>query len=260
MRSRTRDSVRPLGAAIALLLAAPLAGCAPVFFTEGEELARRGAETVATQIGAHRDSTAGVTIEEMVAWWVPAGDVSAGPGRATVEALAWSDRIGQEREATIDVRIHVQVDAHSASTIGGRSNSAGEATVCYRLAWPPYGEASSSEIACPETAVPLRPEPPARPELTDEDTALISDILATTGGLEAIESALRDAFPEEYIRIDTDLWNGETVVAVGIPAERECILVVRDEAGVLSFPSYRPISLAPGEAGCVTELYTDPPF
>lgn len=50
------------------------------------------------------------------------------------------------------------------------------------------------------------------------------------------------------------------MVAVGIPAERECILVVRDHAGTLSFPSYRPLSLAPGEAGCVTDLYTDPPF
>ena len=50
------------------------------------------------------------------------------------------------------------------------------------------------------------------------------------------------------------------MVAVGIPAERECILVVRDDAGALSFPSYRPISLAPGETGCVTGLYTDPPF
>jgi len=260
MQPRPRHRVRLIGATIALLLAAPLAGCGSLFFTEGDHLARRGAENVAAQIGAHSDNTATVTIEEMVTWWVPDGDVGAGPGLATVEALAWSGQIGHESEATIDVRIHVEVGAQSSPTIGGRSNSAGEATVCFRLVWPRYEQARRSEISCPDTASPPRPELPARPELTDEDTAHVAHILATAGGLEAIEAALHDAFPEEYHRIDTDLWNGEIVVAVGIPAERECILIVRDVAGELSYPSYRRISLEPGEAGCATDLYTNPPF
>lgn len=260
MPSRPRRRVRFAGAAVLLLVGAPLAGCTSLFFTDGDELARRGAESVAVQIGSHSDNTAAVTIEEMVTWWVPDGDVAVSHGLAVAEALAWSGQIGHESEATIDVRIHVDVAAHSSPTIGGRSNSAGEATVCYRLVWPRYFEARRSEIPCPDTTAPPRPEPPIRPELTDADTAEVARILATTDGLEAIETALHDAFPEEYIRIDTDLWNGETVVAVGIPAERECILVVRGEAGELSYPSYRRISLEPGETGCATDLYTNPPF
>lgn len=260
MTSRRLRRGRTAGAAVLLLVAAPLGGCASPFFTEGDELARRGAESVAERIGSHSDNTGEVTIEEMVTWWVPDSDVGDSPGRATVEALAWSGQIGHESEATIDLRIHVDVAAHSSPTIGGRSNSAGEATVCYRLVWPRYDEARRSEIPCPDTAAPPRPELPDRPELTSEDAARVAHILATTDELGAVQAALRDAFPEDYIRIDTDLWNGETVVAVGIPAERECILVVRDEAGGLTYPSYDRISLEPGEMGCATALYTSPPF
>lgn len=243
-----------------MLIAAPLTGCGSLLVDEGEELALRGAEDVAARIGSHTDNTAEVTIEEMVAWWVPEGPVAAGPGLATVEAVAWSGQIGHETTATIDVRVHVEVDAHSSTTIGGRSNSAGEATVCYRLVWPRYEEAQRSELSCPDVSAPPRPGPAERPQLTDEDTARIAEILATTGEVEAVDDALHDAFSEEYYRIGTDLWNGETVVAVGIPAERECVLLVRGVSGELFHPEYRRISLEPGEMGCVTELYTNPPF
>ena len=260
MQQRSRHPVRLIGAASALLVTATLTGCGSLFFDEGDQLAHRGAHDVAARIGSYSDNTAEVTVEEMVAWWVPDGQVAAAPGLATVDALAWSGQIGHESTATIDVRIHVEVAAYSSPTIGGRSNSAGEATVCYRLVWPRYEQAQLSEISCPDTETPPRPEPAARPELTDEDTARVAHILTTASGLEAIDAALRDSFPEEYYRIGTDLWNGETVVAVGIPAERECILIVRDIAGELSYPSYRRVSLEPGETGCATDLYTNPPF
>jgi len=261
VQPRSRHSVRLVGSATALLLAVPLTtGCGSLLFDEGDQLAHRGAENVVAQIASHSDNTAEVTIEEMVAWWVPEGQVAAKPGLATIDALAWSGQIGHESTATIDVRIHVEVKARSSTAIGGRSNSAGEATVCSRLIWSRYEEAQRSEIPCPDTAAPPRPEPTARPELTEEDTARVAHILATTGELEAIDTALRDSFPEEYYRVDTELWNGETVVAVGIPAERECILIVRNLAGELSYPSYRRISLEPGETGCSTNLFTHPPF
>lgn len=260
MHPRSRHRIRLIGAATALLLAAPLTGCGSLFFDEGDQLAHRGAENVAAQIASHSDNTAEVTIEEMVVWWVPDGQVAAEPGLATIDALAWSGQIGHDSAATIDVRIHVEVEAHSSPTIGGRSHSAGEATVCYRLIWPRYEEAQRSEISCPDAAAPPRPEPVARPELTDEDTARVAHILATASGLEEIDAALHESFPEEYYRVDTDLWNGEIVVAVGIPAERECILIVRDVAGELSYPSYRRVSIEPGETGCATDLYTNPPL
>lgn len=259
MQPRSRQCVRFLGAATALLVAAPLAGCGSVFFNEGDQLAYRDAEKVAARISAHTDNTAKVTVEEMVTWWLPDGQKAAEHGLTTIDALAWSGHIGHGT-ATIDMRISVEVEAHSSPSIGGRSNSAGEATVCYRLIWERYGEADRSEISCPDTAAPPRPEPVARPELTDEDTALVAHILATTSGLDAVDAALHDSFPEEYYRVDTDLWNGETVAAVGIPTERECILIVRNVAGELSYPSYRRVSLEPGETGCATDLYTNPPF
>jgi hypothetical protein len=242
------------------MFAALLAGCASLLFTEGDRLAIRGAEDVAKQIGSNRDNTAETTIEEMVMWWVPDGPVVAGAGLAIVEALAWSGQIGPDSEATIDVRIHVEVDAYSSPSIGGKSNSAGEVTVCYRLLWQPYEEASRSEISCPEAPAPPRPEVTARPALTEEDTARVAHILATVSALDAIDAALHEAFPHEYYRIDSELWNGETVVALGIPSERECILIVRNDAGELSYPTYRRISLEPGETGCATDLYTNPPF
>lgn len=261
MPSRPRHRARAASAATALLFAIPLAGCSSLFFSDGDELARRGAESVAEQIGSHSDNTAEISVEDMVAWWLPDGDIAAGGyGVATVDALAWSGQIGSDSEATIDVRIHVVVEAHSAATLGDQSHGAGAATVCYRLVWPRYYEAKRSEMSCPDSAAPPRPEPPVHPAFSEADAARVDDILTNLDGREAIEAALREAFPEEYVTIDTDVWNGETVVAVGIPPERECILVVRDESGELQHPPYRRISLEPGEIGCATDLYTNPPF
>ena len=57
MRPRTRPRVRAIGIAVAALLAVPLAGCAALFFTDGDELAHRGAENIAAQIGSHTDNS-----------------------------------------------------------------------------------------------------------------------------------------------------------------------------------------------------------
>ncbi|MET0811997.1 MAG: hypothetical protein ABWY03_03010, partial [Microbacterium sp.] len=217
------------------------------------------AEDIAVEIGSHSDNTAEVTLEDMVTWWVLEPYSHSAPA-TTVEALAWSGRIGHESEATIDVRIHVAVEARSATTIGDRSNSAGEATVCYRLVWPRYEQARRSEIPCTDTAAPAPPVPTEHPQFTEDDTARVADILATVEGIDAIDAALHDAFPDDVVRIETALWNGETVVAVGIPVERECILVVRSPDGELTYPPFRRISLEPGETGCATDLYTSPPF
>ncbi|MGM1017118.1 MAG: hypothetical protein ACQEW8_06220 [Actinomycetota bacterium] len=261
-RRRTRLLI---GAAVPLLLAVALTGCGSLSFNsfiEGDQLASRAAESVAAEIGSHTDNTGETTIEEMVVHWVPDHPTWAGSGGlATVDALTWSGQIGPESDATIDLRIHVEVEASGPSSMfGGRSNTAGEATVCFRLAWPPYEEATRSEIACPDAAAPPRPELPASPALTEDDTARVAQILTNASELNAIEAALREAFADGYYSLEAVSWDGEIVVAVGIPAERECILVVRDHAGELSYPPYRRISLEPGEMGCSTALYTDPPF
>lgn len=261
MHPRFRHPVRLVGAAVVLLLIASASGCAALFSSDGDDVARRGAVDVAEQIGAHSDNTAEVTVEEIVTWWVlEAPGVAA--GGAEVDALAWSGAIGSPGGASVDVRIHVEVGAYSSPTIGGRSHSAGAATVCYRLVWERYEQARRSEIPCPDAAPPPPPPPvlPERPDLTAQDSARVAEILGSVSEVDAIDAALREAFPADDHRIEVTSWNGETVVAVGIPAERECILVVRSETGALSSPSYRRISLEPGEAGCTTALYTNPPF
>lgn len=252
---RSRRFAFAAGFAVLVALTPTLAGCG-LLFPSGNDVARAAAESAADQIGSHTDNTSTVTLLEMVAVWVPEGSIAAGEGSATAEPLAWSGEIGRDSEATIDVRIHATVQADQ--TIGG--HGPGEATVCYRLVWPLYDEAKRTEISCPDTPAPPRPTPEPRPELTENDRAEVESILQANDDLADIEDALHAAFPEDYMQIQTELWNGETVVAVGIPAERECILIVRDQAGALSYPSYRQISLEPGETGCAPDLYTNPPF
>ncbi|MET7424715.1 hypothetical protein [Dactylosporangium sp. NPDC005555] len=49
------------------------------------------------------------------------------------------------------------------------------------------------------------------------------------------------------------------MAAVGVPAERECVVMIRTPAGVTQPVSFDRIQLTPGEAGCGTSLYTNPP-
>lgn len=249
-----------MAALTAGLAVVALVGCASSSGADGDALAQDSADAVSRQIASHSDNTTEVTLLEMVDYWIPAETVYVGQGAATVEPLAWSGAIGSESTATIDVRIDVVVDAHSSSQIFGPSNSAGAATRCYRLVWGRYDPASRTEIACPDTPAPARPTPEPRPELTDDDRVTVSNIVAATSDRADIESALHEAFPQQYIRIETATVGDEVVVALGIPRERDCILVVRDGGGEIGFPSYDRIWLEPGELGCSTALYTSPPL
>ncbi|MHC2999364.1 hypothetical protein [Microbacterium sp. HJ5] len=233
-----------------VLLAAGLAGCADPFHADGDDLAQRAAAQIADDIGAHSDNTCEITLLEMVAHWVP---------EDTAEPLAWEGAIC-DGGARIDVRIHVDVDAASSGTLFGRSQSAGEATRCFRLEWDRYDPARRSDIPCPDGPAPARPTPAPRPEFTAEDRSAVASIVSSTAELADIEAALREAYPQEHIRLDTQVFEGEIVVALGMPAERECILVVRNATGEVFFPDFRRISLEPGETGCATDLYTNPPF
>ena len=254
LRRRARAS-----AILAVGLSIALAGCAAEPTSSGDTRAQHAAEAAAAEIGSHSANSPEITLLEMVAWWVPEGAVPAGSGTAVVEPLAWSGESAGS-SATIDIRVTAQVDATSSTQLFGESWSAGSATQCFRLEWQQYEEARRSEIPCPDGPAPPRPTPAPRPELTQADAERIAAIVAAGATAEEVDRALRDAYPQEHVRIETEAAEGGIVAAVGIPAERECVLVFRDASGAITFPDFRRISLEPGEVGCSTSLYTNPPF
>ncbi|MET8230378.1 hypothetical protein ABZS77_06845 [Micromonospora sp. NPDC005298] len=70
---------------------------------------------------------------------------------------------------------------------------------------------------------------------------------------------MRAAFPEQRVTVDTTTHEGVLVAAVGVPAERDCLLPIRTAGGAVESPGYDPTWLEPGETGCRTGLYTSPP-
>lgn len=247
------------GVAAALGLALLVSGCALMPSSDGDRRAENVAEQVAEQIGSHSANRPEITLLEMVAWWLPEGPISVGVGTAMVEPLAWSGESAGS-QATIDIRVIVDVPAKSTTTIFGQGQNAGSATHCYRLEWEQCEPALRFEIPCPETPAPPRPTPAPRPGLNELGRERVAEILTSYETAADVEWALHDAYPQEYIRIETEAAGGELVVSVGIPAERECIPLVRGEGGEISSPGFRRISLEPGEMGCSTKLYTASPF
>lgn len=246
---------------IAALLGLTLlvSACTNFPFASGDQRAADVADSAAEQIASHSANTPDITLLEMVAWWVPQHPMSIGAGTALVEPLAWSGESAGS-QATIEIRVLVDVPGQSATTVFGPSWGPGSATRCYQLEWKQYEPARRSEIPCTDDPAPRRPVPSPRPALTAADTERVVEIVTSHESARDVELALHDAYPQNYMRIEADAVDGGVVAAVGIPAERKCILVLRDEAGEITFPAYRQISLEPGEAGCSTTLYTASPF
>lgn len=262
----TSRSWRALGiTALVVILLAVIAFTIFVFWVfpragDGDRMAREAANEVADGIAANTDNTAEYSIEELVDMWVPAERIGEWPGEATVEPLAWSGAIGGAEPATIDIRVHVAIEAKSATSIGEAGWSAGESTACYRLVWPRYYPAQTSEIDCPDGPPPSRPIVTEPIVFTDDDRAHVAALLGAATDAEALERALRRSFPTDVYTVDVAEAAGELIAAVGIPENRSCILVVRMATGELAEPSYDRIQLEPGELGCSTQLYTNPPL
>ena len=175
-----------------------------------------------------------------------------------IEPVAWSGRTFGDEVTTIDVRFTATVAVRSAAGFGERGTTAGSATMCYRYVLQLYRYTQREQIDCPDVEQPPIPVPEVVPALPPDarqriETALLS---ATP---ESLASDVRAAFPEEFIRVDATVHGGELVAAVGIPAERECLLAVRQVDGAINYPGYDPVWLEPGELGCSVALYTAPP-
>lgn len=202
----------------------------------------RGAETFAAGILERRHRTAAA----------PNGD-SLG-----IEPLAWSGRTFGDEFATIDVRFTATVTRRDSTGFGDRGSTAGSATMCYRYVLQLYRYTTREEIDCPIIVDPPIPVPEVIPALpVDARQRLETVLLAATP--DSLATDVRAAFPDEFITVDTATHDGELVAAVGVPAERECLLAVRRTDGTIDYPGYDRVWLEPGELGCRTALYTAPP-
>ena len=227
----------------------------------GGSLAADQAEAVARQIGA--DMTPPVLHDREAAWLVQEDVARADdPERGIhVEALDWSGRSGEGEGARIDVRITVDVDATTAATLGESSTEAGSATRCWRYAvvgFRYYDTLGLDEIECTDEPAPAAPTAVELPALPEDAEALVTQVL-TAASPESLAGDLEAAFPQDSVTTESDVDDGELVAAVGVPAERDCLVMVRDAAGTVTRQSYDPVWLEPGELGCSTMLYTSPP-
>ena len=228
----------------------------------GDTLARDAAAVEAKQLNTelgHRNrvrDAGSIAAAEIVQ---ETEDATSGGGAAVRrEALAWAGRTAGDERATVDVRFVVTVPEQPAVSIGGASNTAGEAVRCYRYEFQLYRYTTYHEIGCPSGAAPPPPTAAPVPRLPEDGrkrlTAVLRDATPAT-----LAAAVRAAFPQEWITVDTTVHEGALVAAVGVPAERDCLLLVRTPAGKIDSPGYDRIWLEPGETGCKTGLYVSPP-
>ncbi|RKN45520.1 hypothetical protein D7223_17205 [Micromonospora endolithica] len=182
----------------------------------------------------------------------------AGDGTVGRELLAWSGRTAGSEQATIDVRFVAVVAARPGTSFGTRGHSAGRATRCYRYLLQLYRYTSYDEIDCPSVTTPAPPRAAPIPKLPDDGRERLTAALRTATP-DTLAGAVRAAFPAEHITVDTTTHEGALVAAVGVPAERDCLLMVRTPDGKITSPGYDRIWLEPGETGCKTGLYVSPP-
>ncbi|WP_159078181.1 hypothetical protein [Homoserinimonas hongtaonis] len=267
MRSGERRMLRlpwARGAAWIVLVAAAAASstaCASAP-PRGDSIAAEQAQQLAEEMGTAM--TPPVIFSREADWFVVEHIAASNdPSRGIrVEALAWSGTSGSGDGAEIDVRITIDVPAHSATRIFEASYGPGSATRCYRyhvVGSRFYDTLKFDEIVCTNDAAPALPVPDPPPALPADAQATISRVLtyATSGSLAA---DLRVAFPQDFITVESDSVGEVLVAAVGVPSERECIVAVRGADGAIERVGFDPMWIEPGEAGCSTRLYTSPPL
>ncbi|MEQ4305517.1 hypothetical protein ABNF97_29740 [Plantactinospora sp. B6F1] len=254
---RLRTWYGGLGLGLAVLpVVVALTGCAEP--DDGRALAKVVAEEQADLVGkglGYRDRVR--SAEHIAATEIPAQTQGYG-WTARLAPLHWSGRVSGGERATIDVRLDVTVEAEPASGFASSGNSAGQAGRCYRYQLQLYRYTTHDEVDCPAAALP--PEPSASPiqQLPKDAHDRLSKALRTATPA-TLDSAVRSAFPEEYVSVDVALHEGWLVAAVGVPAERDCLLLVRSPVGAIVSPGYNRTSLEPGELGCSTGLFESPP-
>lgn len=190
-------------------------------------------------------------------------DSSTGSPSVLARAVDWRGDTGDPGGAVIEVRIEVRVPARQSGSLGGARNSAGAAVACIRY-HRVMQEVTRSEIPCvDESQLPAPPVAEPYPALPPDAGDTVERILATTTP-ETAGHALRADFTTElltaeHLVVEVAEHDGRLIVAVGVPAERQCVVAAREPDGSVSRPGFRSIWLEPGELGCTTRLVTAPP-
>ncbi|WP_327000188.1 hypothetical protein OHA72_34305 [Dactylosporangium sp. NBC_01737] len=226
---------------------------------DGDAMAQDVAEEQAQRLNArlgYRNRPGGA--ESIAATEVKADQrAGASPQATQVVPLAWAGRVYADEQATIDVRFTVTVTEYHPAAFGARGNSAGSATRCYRYTLRLYRDTAHTGIRCP--AIATAAVPSAAPVLRLPGDA--SDRLAAalrTATPATLASTVRAAFPQEGFTVDTATAGDTLVAAVGVPAQRDCVVMIRTADGATSAVGFDPVQLEPGETGCRTALYTHP--
>ena len=175
-----------------------------------------------------------------------------------IDPVAWSGRVTGSEQASVDVRFTATVRARNAMGFGDGGHTAGSATMCYRYLLQLYRYAERDEIDCPDIADPPTPVPEVIPALPDDARERLEAVLLAATP-HSLADDLRAAFPDEFITIDSVTYGDELVAAVGVPAERDCLVGVRRGDGTIDYPAFDRVWLEPGELGCRVTLYTAPP-
>jgi hypothetical protein len=202
------------------------------------------AEELNTNLG-HRDRAR--TAEHIAATEVPAEMPTGrqdGPLRLT--PVAWSGRVFSDEQATIDVRFEPPSSDPAVSS----------GAACYRYTLEMYRYTTYRAVDCPE-GTPPAPSPSPPPVLPPDARERLAGALRNATP-ETLADTVRAAFPEG-VSVDTVTEDGVLVAAVGIPAERDCVVVIRTPDGKTKDIGFDRIWLEPGEMGCRTGLYTSPP-
>lgn len=240
---------------VPLVLCLLLNGCAEQ--RDGDTMARELAAAEAKRLDDDLTRDRVRDAEWLAATHVPEA-VEGAKSTIRREPLAWSGRTGVNEQAVIDVRIVVTVAEDHGATFGDLGNSAGHATRCYRYRLELQRHTPYQEMNCPSVATPPVPSAGPIPALPPDARDRLSVALRTaTPG--TLADAVRAAFPAKHITVDTVTHKGVLVAAVGVPAERECLLLIRKPSGAVESPGYDPTWLQPGETGCRTGLYVSPP-
>ncbi|MEU7797835.1 hypothetical protein AB0B10_01025 [Micromonospora arborensis] len=254
-RTRRRLNSTALAcAAVALCLVS--AGCAE--YRDGDSMARDAATAEAKSLNESLGHRSRARDAEYIAATEILEEANGSASDVRREPLAWSGRTTGGQQATIDVRFVATVEEDSGNTFGDLGNSAGQATRCYRYLLELYRYTSFEEIDCPSVATPPVPTAAPIPTLPDDARDRLTAALRTATP-DTLANRVRAAFPEKHVIVDTVTHENALVTAVGVPAERDCLLLVRTPDGAIESPGYDRIWLEPGEIGCRTGLYVSPP-
>lgn len=235
---------------VAVVVVGVLAGCAKVPVAGdpvAEDVMARQAERLNTQLGYRNRPRDAESIAAEVRT-DPVGD-----GSVRVTPLAWAGRLFSDERATVDVRFDVTV--LDADPWGTAERSA---TRCYRYELELYRYTTYSEIDCPAIATPPVPSAAPVPRLPGDAEERLTAVLRGATP-DTLAGAVRAAFPDEVFKVDTVTAQGTLVAAVGVPAERDCIVMIRTPDGATKRVGFDPVWLEPGELGCSVQLYTSPP-